>query len=497
MMQLRSRGSPRNAEDYTEDIYIIDFDGDGQDVKLLTKFEFSEAFSNRFANQPPSARHLSPLGKWAKELLWNGFQKVVASVSSGPKSLLKFIGNQNPWAVAFNVIANYSIGGLIEYYSGPDEATYLESLLNHILDSGFRGALGNVVEAFGNGITSSIITSAIGAIIKTPLKDFKAREFFEGIAIGTVLNLIFTSNNVEKLKKLVGKVRIFVKDLVDEPKLIKAFWENRRLVNAWKIPSKHGDALATDVPFLTKLSDDITNPQFPNGSSATAAQLEAALDNQAIFNFYKKFHDSPDLGDLMRQRYLEAATLPDAAARKAILESVLDQKAAIRGLGHLSDDLLENLSRSNLADGTATFTSANGSTVQIDFLSVSGVQPSQTLISEGATVIGGKSVVPKAGSNSTRYFKWTNSQRAQDSEAKIIEYVMDQVAATRGINIPQGSNKADYIDDVLDGANLQIVIKSEMEACSSCADVISSFNNSNAIPIDFSGGTKFYEQYGG
>lgn len=199
----------------------------------------------------------------------------------------------------------------------------------------------------------------------------------------------------------------------------------------------------------------------------------------------------------MRQRYLEAATLPDAAARKVILESVLDQKAAIRNLGHLSDDLLENLSRSNLADGTATFTSANGSTVQIDFLSVSGVEPTQTLLNAGETAIAGKSIVPKAGSNSQRYFKWTNSQRAQDSEAKIVEYVMDQVASARGINIPQGANKADYIDDVLDGANLQIVLKSEMEACSSCADVISSFNNANPTSIDFSGGTKFYEQYGG
>ena len=85
-------------------------------------------------------------------------------------------------------------------------------------------------------------------------------------------------------------------------------------------------------------------------------------------------------------------------------------------------------------------------------------------------------------------------QRAQDSEAKVIEYVMDQVASAKGINIPQGANKADYIDEVLDGANLQITIRSEMEACSSCTDVISDFNSVNPTPIDFSGGTKFYEQ---
>lgn len=263
------------------------------------------------------------------------------------------------------------------------------------------------------------------------------------------------------------------------------------LIGAWEVPFKHGGEIRTNVPFLTKLSDDLSNPQFPTGSSATANQLTAALDNPGIFDFYKKFHDSPDIGDLMRQRYLEAVTLSDAGARKVILESVLNQKKAIRDLGHLSDDLLENLARSNLADGTATFTSINGSTAKINFVSISGIEPSQTLINMG------KLVVPKGGSNSTRFFKWTNPQRAQDSEAKILEYIMDQVASARGINIPQGANKADYIDDVLDGANLQIVIKSEMEACSSCTDVIRSFNNANTTPIDFSGGTKFYEQYGG
>jgi hypothetical protein len=294
MMQLRSRGSPRNAEDYTEDIYIIDFDGDGQDVKLLTKFEFSEAFSNRFANQPLSARHLSPLGKWAKELLWNGFQKVVASVSSGPKSLLKFIGNTSPWAVAFDVIANYSIGGLIECYIGP--AGLLESFLNHILDTGFRGALTNVVEAFGDGITSSIITSAIGTIIQTSLSDFKAKAFFKEIAIGTVLNLIFTSNNVEKLKKLVGNVRTFVKDLVDEPKLIKAFWENRRLVNAWESIVKHAD-LRKNVNFLENIADfsddlllkldvDLLNPNY----TLKELFLESPAD---VKNIWKKLKDDP------------------------------------------------------------------------------------------------------------------------------------------------------------------------------------------------------------
>jgi len=195
----------------------------------------------------------------------------------------------------------------------------------------------------------------------------------------------------------------------------------------------------------------------------------------------------------MRQRYLEAVTLSDVGARKVILEAVLNQKKAIRELNLLSDDLLANLSASNLADGVATFT-VNGVPRQIDFISVSGVEPCKTLLDAGQNLVGTKSIVPKAGSNSKRFFKWTNSQRAQDSEAKVIEYIMDQVASARGINIPQGANKADYIDEVLGGANLQITLRSEMEACSSCADVINSFNNANNTPINFSGGTKFYEQ---
>jgi hypothetical protein len=85
-------------------------------------------------------------------------------------------------------------------------------------------------------------------------------------------------------------------------------------------------------------------------------------------------------------------------------------------------------------------------------------------------------------------------QRAQDSEAKIIEYVLDQIAIYKGINIPQGTDKANYLSQILGGSNLQITINSEMDACSSCTDIIFDFNSVNVNPISFSGGTKFYEQ---
>lgn len=79
---------------------------------------------------------------------------------------------------------------------------------------------------------------------------------------------------------------------------------------------------------------------------------------------------------------------------------------------------------------------------------------------------------------------------------KIIEYIMEKVARARGVVIPQGADRQNFVDDVLRGANLRISIKSEMEPCASCRDVISDFNLYNTTPINISGGTKFYKQNG-
>jgi len=263
---------------------------------------------------------------------------------------------------------------------------------------------------------------------------------------------------------------------------------------AWRIAYENGDQIRTNAQFINNLADDIANPQFPTGSSATADQLVVSLkNNNNVFNFYKILNETSALGNTMWRRYLEALSLPDASSRINILEEVLNLKNEIRQLNVLNNSLMSNLGKSNLAVGTANFLKLDGTPGKIDFISVSGLEPCETLLTY-FTNINGKVIVPKGGSFSQRFFHWTDMLRAQDTEAKIIEYILDQVASIREISIPSGL-KPFYVDDVLNGSNLEIIIRSEMDACSSCATIIKDFNDASPIPINFSGGTKYYDQF--
>lgn len=70
---------------------------------------------------------------------------------------------------------------------------------------------------------------------------------------------------------------------------------------------------------------------------------------------------------------------------------------------------------------------------------------------------------------------------------------MDRVAIDKGVIIPQGANKSDYINTVLGGStNLTISFITEMNPCSSCTNIINRFNNVNSNNIIYQSGTNFY-----
>lgn len=279
---------------------------------------------------------------------------------------------------------------------------------------------------------------------------------------------------------------------------LQKFNDNTSLVDAWEIPNRHRDDISKNVGFIEKLYADISNPEFPNGSSANANHLKAALDENSIFNFYKKFHNSSYISNTMRKRYLEAISLQETdrsiANRIAILESALELKEAISNLRGMTSTLRNRLRSKNVAYGEVSFRDENNSLVQFNFVSVSGYEPTITLIDGNVTNVMNKLIVPVAANSDNLRFFIPNQGRGQDSEAKIIEYIMNEVAFERGIDIGIPASDSNTIRDVLNGANLDIDIWSEMEACRSCANIIRAFNNVNTIDIDFLGGTKYYEQ---
>ncbi len=246
LLELKSpiKGSPRRIADYTEDIYIIDLNGDGQDVKILSNFAFSETFTNQVSGfNPIYARNKAPLGEWTKKLLLRGFKKVTT-----------FVASKSPWSIAINVVASYAIGGMIEYWVG-DHENVPEAFFAHVIKEGFRGALANLVDAYGEGLASSVITATISYIIKTPFDQFDAQQMILQVAIGTVLNLITTSKNVERLRSVVGNVTTFTRDLIRVPSLISVFMRNKKLVKAWGGLFKAPDFIRRSEMILEKANE--------------------------------------------------------------------------------------------------------------------------------------------------------------------------------------------------------------------------------------------------
>lgn len=110
-----------------------------------------------------------------------------------------------------------------------------------------------MVGAYGEGLASTVITTVISYIIKTPFDQFDAKVMIIEVAVGTVLGLITTNKNGERLGKVVGNVTRFTKDLIKSPNLIAAFLENNRLVKVWKILDDGGTILRRNIVVLDKI----------------------------------------------------------------------------------------------------------------------------------------------------------------------------------------------------------------------------------------------------
>lgn len=310
LLELKSpiKGSPRRIADYTEDIYIIDLNGDGLDVKILSNFAFSETFTNQVSGfNPIYARNKAPLGEWTKKLLLRGFKKVTT-----------FVASKSPWSIAINVVASYAIGGMIEYWVG-DHENVPEAFFAHVIKEGFRGALANLVDAYGEGLAASVITATISYIIKTPFDQFDAQQMILQVAVGTVLNLITTSKNVERLRSVVGNVTTFTKDLIRVPSLIPSFLGNKKLVESWGVTfssaviRKNIANLEIVVEFLVK---------YPTRKN----------DFKSVFNSLE-FHPS----DIEKEDFLNSVKIFNSISQINSTETLLNVLRSVRSVNRVAD----------------------------------------------------------------------------------------------------------------------------------------------------------------
>ena len=67
------------------------------------------------------------------------------------------------------------------------------------------------------------------------------------------------------------------------------------------------------------------------------------------------------------------------------------------------------------------------------------------------------------------------ARRQWDTEAKSIEIIVERIGAERGISV--GNRTTQSYQQIVEGTDLNISLFSEMDACSSCQDIIKGFNN--------------------
>jgi hypothetical protein len=122
----------------------------------------------------------------------------------------------------------------------------------------------------------------------------------------------------------------------------------------------------------------------------------------------------------------------------------------------------------------------------MNLLSISG-NNNATIIKDlgGKLKVGGieYTIVPAPNPNQKglRYFEWSIPSHAQDSEAKIIEYIMEVIGREKGIITTKnmGAARPQYIDGILKGSNIHVKINTEMKPCESCGDIIEKFDKIN------------------
>lgn len=287
--------------------------------------------------------------------------------------------------------------------------------------------------------------------------------------------------------------------------------EKGNFLRAWNVAFQHDDLLRRDVPFLSKLSNDLNNPNFPNGSSANVSQVRAALNNQNIFEFYKKFATTPYMSNSMRKRYLEVITLSDAVSRFSLLENILLKREIFYNFVKLNygTSLAEDLLPKNFLYGTATYIIDGVEQPPINFFSISWTEPSSTILVDNPVIpfddmgdvsrilVGNPEDAFVSGNydSTLRFFMPTGNLphiRQWDTEAKSIEIIIEKIAEQRSIAV--GDRSSDNLNEILQNTDLQISLNSEMSPCSSCNGIIEQFNSlaPSGTMVLIEGGTLYH-----
>ncbi len=229
--------------------------------------------------------------------------------------------------------------------------------------------------------------------------------------------------------------------------------------------------LSTEVSAM----DKVIQSRFLSDFSSVTDDVLIVLDkNEALLPLWKSFANEQSLGPIMRARYIrDLATLSDANID--VLKSILViRKNLSVGLG--VDDLAA-LGNSNIGFATVTY-KVDGQIKTIKLLSISGDVPANTLIKNLGGKYGDFIIVPKPSGK--RYFSFTESSKAQDSEAKMIELIMEKIRFEKtGKALGNTDIPANFIDDILKDSNIEIQMTSEMKHCRSCASILDDFNKRN------------------
>lgn len=182
------------------------------------------------------------------------------------------------------------------------------------------------------------------------------------------------------------------------------------------------------------------------------------------------------LSDTMRPRYerfrgdVLAGKIPDDELLKRL--AVLEEHKMLRThlQGAVTGDAGErlNIGGRNILVSPYVIKLPNGESITGNGLSVSGKRTSTEITDAVGTQVAGYSVVPDIGP-AGQVTKPTESRAFHDSERKLFESILEQIQRLSGMKLEVGKSYQGQ------GFSGEIHIRTEMQPCDSCADVIAKF----------------------
>ncbi|NME72979.1 hypothetical protein, partial [Flammeovirga aprica] len=95
--------------------------------------------------------------------------------------------------------------------------------------------------------------------------------------------------------------------------------------------------------------------------------------------------------------------------------------------------------------------------------------------------------------NMDRYFLAKAGQHF-DSEAKVVEYICEQIRKMKGLTLKENGKRADLIEKnkLFRGLTIKFHIVSEMHPCESCHNIIDEYNKKCPTVMTYEYGTEFH-----